>query len=166
MFVRAQKVQTCSFLLVSRPPTDTPNLVRRTESGHPNRCPNRISSPRTWTPDRTFQPCKSVFLVQNSFENRKPCRCPVAPTTKGICLHNARHLPPKFTHSKASAHALTGICPHNQTHIPPGKSPSSAAKSQRMKARPDRLVSMLLPLETFWYDLSSSAFDVLETFLA
>jgi len=26
-----------------------------------------------------------------------------APTPKGICLHNARHLPPKFTHSKAFA---------------------------------------------------------------
>jgi len=23
------------------------------------------------------------------------------PTPKGICLHNARYLPPKFTHSKA-----------------------------------------------------------------
>ena len=56
-----------------------------------------------------------------------------------------RHLP---TLPKASAHALTGICPHKQTHIPPGKSPSSAAKSQKLKARLDPSVSMLLPLET------------------
>jgi len=65
-----------------------------------------------------------------------------APTTKGICLHNARHLPPKFTHLMAfahqdpawhgglltlysmitpntSTHALKGICPHNQRHLPP-----------------------------------------------
>jgi len=68
-----------------------------------------------------------------------------------------RHL---ATLPKASAHALTGISPHNQTHIPSGKSPSSAAKSQKMKARLDPLLSMLLPLETFWYDLSSSAIDV------
>ena len=32
-FVRAERVQICSFLLVSRPPTVTPNRVRRTRSG-------------------------------------------------------------------------------------------------------------------------------------
>jgi len=39
-----------------------------------------------------------------------------ASTTKGICLHNKRHLQ---TQPKTSAHALQGICPHNQRHLSP-----------------------------------------------
>ena len=44
------------------------------------------------------------------------------------------------------------------------KSPlSGAAKSQKVKAQLDPSASMLLPLETYWYNLNSSAIDVLET---
>jgi len=74
-FVRAAMVQICSFLLVSLPPTDNPNLVRRTRSeqmseldiqptnsdtgldglpvrfpGIP-RCPNVPETPETRKPD-------------------------------------------------------------------------------------------------------------------
>ena len=74
-FVRAAMVQICSFLLVSLPPTDNPNLVRRTRSeqmseldiqptnsdtgldglpvrfpGIP-RCPNVPETPETQKPD-------------------------------------------------------------------------------------------------------------------
>ena len=74
-FERAERVQICSFLLVSLPPTDTPNLVRRTRSeqmsepdirptnsdtrpdGLPvrfpgiSRCPNVPETPETRKPD-------------------------------------------------------------------------------------------------------------------
>jgi len=44
------------------------------------------------------------------------------------------------------------------------KSPlSGAVKSQKVKAQLDPSASMLLPLETYWYNLNSSAIDVLET---
>jgi len=105
---------------------------------------------------------------------------------EGICTYNQTHMPPQCqdilrgkaphpakmpvagkdtkrhlaTLPQAYAHALTGMCPHNQTHIPPAKSPSSAVKSQSMKARLNPLVSVLLSLETLWYDLSSLAIDV------
>ena len=39
-----------------------------------------------------------------------------ASTTKGIRLHNKRHLP---TQPKLSTHALKGTWPHNQRHLPP-----------------------------------------------
>jgi len=44
-FLRVERVQICSFLLVSRPPMDTPNLVRRTRSWHPNRRVVRTGNP-------------------------------------------------------------------------------------------------------------------------
>jgi len=89
-------------------------------------------------------------------------------TTNGFCQHHQRHLP---THSKALAPTTNGIhlhnarhLPfHNHIHIPPGKSQSSAAKSQKNESTAGPFGVHARPLGNFWYDLSSSAIDVLET---
>jgi len=56
-----------------------------------------ICSPRPAVTWRVF----NFVLHDNTKHNYLPTRSKAfAPTTKGVCLHNARHLPPNFTHSK------------------------------------------------------------------
>jgi len=68
-FVQAERVHICSFLLVSRSPTDTPNLVRRTRSKHMSELDIRPTKSDTG-PDGGPRVCHNVQVGVPSYQKR------------------------------------------------------------------------------------------------